>query len=123
MSNTLRKNKRQPGPLLFDQEQLKSVLIYEPKTGKLKWRSNGKIAGFHKKGKYSEVTYQRHVYAVRPLIWFYMTNERVPEGMHIKSLDGTLSNNKWSNLTLADKSQFGVPPKVEIGPTKQCSGV
>lgn len=90
-------------------ERLQSLLHYNPETGELVWlqtRSHivrGSIAGTFDKAGYRQVQIDGRLYKAHRLIWLYMTGEMPP--LYIDHKDGDRSNNRWSNLRLADKSQ------------------
>jgi len=91
---------------LPSQEQLKKVLDYDRNSGDLRWKiyKSKRIAGGHisvdghKRVKVDGVLYLAH-----RLIWMYVYGKD-PEDMTIDHRDGNGSNNKLSNLRLADLS-------------------
>jgi hypothetical protein len=93
------------------QAELKQYLSYEPMTGVFVWRPSGnmrrrmwnKVAGsLHYRG-YIHIELNGHHYAAHRLAWLYMTGEWPPN--HIDHINMSKSDNRWSNLRAATKSQ------------------
>lgn len=105
----MRNRARDPG---VSYEDLHRLLVYDPDTGVLLWRVRrsqrvraGDEAGGlspNRGGKlYRRVKVGgKHVFAHR-IVWKMMTGEW-PEG-EIDHIDGDGTNNRWSNLRLADR--------------------
>lgn len=94
------------------QEQVQSLLTYEPSEGLLRWKNNagrygrisaGTIAGrIHKEG-YRYLTILGRHYRASRIVWLYMTGEWPSDQVDHKDHD--TSNDKWDNLRLATASQ------------------
>lgn len=99
---------------MLTQEQLKSVLRYDPELGVFIWlapRTSGVKPGDEagslrgdrgrKKSSWRIRVFGR-VYSRHRLAWFYMTGEW-PEEIDHRDLDPT--NDRWTNLRIATRSQ------------------
>lgn len=91
------------------QELLLERFDYDEKSGNLVYRYDisgramaGQIAGTLNKG-YLRIAIKSRTYAAHRLIWLYMTGSN-PEG-DIDHIDGDRSNNRWSNLRKASRSE------------------
>ena len=91
---------------MITHERLLELLIYNPETGEFRRRKTGKLCGsIHtEKNGYKRVEFsvENGLYRVHRLAWFYMTGKWPSNVDHI-DMDAT--NNKWSNLREATKSQ------------------
>jgi hypothetical protein len=100
------KSKRITAP--FSHEHLKSILHYEPKTGKWKWLvgkrgiSVGKKAGCSR-GIYTTIGIGKKLYYASNLAWFWMTGEWPAVGVDHKNRNK--HDDRWNNLRLATYSQ------------------
>lgn len=102
-------------PLTF--ESLREVLDYDPDTGIFLWKAreattpsikmwNGRYAGKKAGGLYRdyiEIAIDDENYYGHRLAVFYMTGEWPEHGVDHEDLDG--SNNTWTNIRSATKSQ------------------
>lgn len=92
-------------------KRLRTVLHYDPSTGIWRWtvqKGNayppGTVAGgIHKVVGYHYIMIDGQTYFGHRLAWLYMTG-KWPE-LDIDHIDGDVSNNRWTNLRLATKSQ------------------
>jgi hypothetical protein len=98
--------KRRPLP---DAEYLRSLFIYEPETGILRWRVDraakkaGDVAGAHRPSGYIQVGIDFKLYRAHLIIWKMETGEEPP---HFLDHENTIKNdNRWINLREANKSQ------------------
>jgi hypothetical protein len=96
------------------QEELKSLLNYDEKTGLFTWKISsspksrikiGDIAGCVKKDEYTTIQIYRKVYPAHRLAWFYVYGIW-PKDM-IDHIDGKKSNNSILNLREATRSENG----------------
>lgn len=96
-----RKKNGPPSKQLLDQH-----LIYDPMTGlwrrKLKTHPNWKLTGFLDATGYLCVSIYGAPYLAHRLAWLYMTGVW-PES-DIDHIDGDRTNNQWSNLRLASRT-------------------
>ncbi|HEE9786221.1 TPA: HNH endonuclease [Enterobacter soli] len=91
-------------------ELLKELLHYNPETGIFTWAKSigqraqvGRTAGTRTPSGYIKISLSRKLYSARRLAWLYMTGSW-PEN-EIDHVDNNLSNNVFSNLRAATKSQ------------------
>lgn len=77
------------------------MLEYNPETGI--FTRNGLRAGTAGVRGYRQIWYKGRQYYEHRLAWFIMTGEWPPDQMD--HIDRDRSNNKWSNLRLADQAQ------------------
>jgi hypothetical protein len=92
------------------QQQVKSLLRYDPETGEWNWlvfKKNRKTASTKagsliKKTGYVCICINGHLYQAHRLAWLYMTGYWPTNQVDHK--DTNRSNNKWDNLRLASNS-------------------
>ena len=84
-------------------DSLKEALIYQPRTGSFVWRHSGKTAGGRVGNGYYNLTLRGKTYGIHRLVWLFETGEW-PIG-EVDHIDRDTSNNLFSNLRLANKSQ------------------
>lgn len=91
------------------QEYLKKILKYDPETGEFVWLVSpasqvkvGDIAGTRDKGGYTLIQINYKLYKAHRLAYLYM-NGYWPEG-DMDHIDQNKSNNSWSNLRAASRS-------------------
>jgi hypothetical protein len=98
-----------------DQEYLKSILDYSPRTGIFVWkfdqtklkcrntRHAGKQAGCQDQRGYIRINISGRYYLAHRLAWIMMNG--AIDGDDVDHTDLNPSNNKWSNLRKATRSQ------------------
>ena len=103
----LMRKKYRPLP---SRERLKEILNYDPETGvftralnRRRWKE-GQIMGTESCG-YVSINVDYVIYRAHRLAWMYMTGEDPQTG--IDHVNGNRSDNRWSNLRLANQSQNG----------------
>jgi hypothetical protein len=94
---------------ILTQDQLKTLLDYNPDTGEFTWRvkqgpkiKEGKKAGTTRPDGYQKININYTQYYSHRLAWLYMTGELTADIDHI---DRDPSNNRFSNLRAVTKSQ------------------
>lgn len=109
-------------------ERLREVLSYDPDTGvftRLKSLTHnareGSVAGSLKSSGYMFIDVDNVRYRAHRLAWFYMTGE-MPSQM-VDHRDNVRSNNRWSNLRLANNQQNGANSKAKRFNTSGFKGV
>lgn len=102
---TMKKNEKQ-----LTVGQLKELLHYNPETGVFTWARSvgqrariGRVAGSKVPSGYIKISVSKRVYSAHRLAWLYMTGSW-PEN-EIDHVDNNPSNNAFSNLREATKSQ------------------
>lgn len=100
---------------MFTHAEIKAALSYDPETGIMTWRvrsdvptewntrySGKKVGSFDRKG-YFQCSFKGRVLRVHRLIWWLVTGED-PKGK-VDHINGVRTDNRWSNLRLADQVQ------------------
>jgi hypothetical protein len=91
--------------------RLRELLDYNPKTGEFRWRKRprnsvhlDRPAGYVQPLQgYRYIGIDRRLYRAHQLAWFYMTGRWGRPS--IDHRDGDATNNRWSNLRRATRSQ------------------
>lgn len=98
--------KRKPLP---DVGYLRSLFMYEPDTGLLRWKVDrggkkiGDIAGSERPSGYIQVGVNNKLYRAHLIIWKMVTGEEPP---HFLDHENTIKkDNRWVNIRCATKSQ------------------
>ena len=99
----------------FTSEEVLSVLSYSPETGEFVWKVSrngfgggvrpGDRAGTATMHGYRAINTFGRPYAEHILAWLVMTGEWPPVGTDIDHINRDRSDNRWSNLRLATRSQ------------------
>ena len=96
----------------MDTIKLKKCIKYNKETGEIIWINTispknkyriGKTAGVINNRGYLTIQFNNKPYQAHRLIWWYVYGEEAPSD--IDHIDGNRSNNKLSNLRLANKQQ------------------
>jgi len=91
--------------------ELKELVSYDAETGVISWKkprtkvSVGTECGTVKPNGYRVIAIMGHLYRAHRLAWFYQTGEW-PE-TEMDHINGVRSDNRFSNLRLASRSQNG----------------
>ncbi len=112
--------------------RLMEVLRYDPDTGHLHWMitthgrggmiNPGDIAGSSKNG-YLCINLDGCFYRAHRLAWFMMTGDWLPASQDIDHANGIRSDNRWSNLRLATRSQNNMNGKIPVNNKSGYRGV
>jgi hypothetical protein len=110
-------------------EFVRSLLDYDPETGVLTWKQSprigwvGKPAGTRRpNGQIAiQIATRGRLYLAHRLIWLIMTGDWPPNQIDHRDLDP--SNNRWTNLRLATRSQNCVNRRRKSTNTSGFTGV
>jgi len=92
---------------LPSQEELLALFNYDPETGDISNKITGHTyRSFRTYRNYVFVTIKRQKYSAHRVIWKMIYGE-IPKGMSIDHIDLNKSNNRLSNLRVANRSQQG----------------
>ena len=99
-----------PSGAPLTQERLKEILHYDPETGEWRWLITkgskvvaGQIGGYIHEHGYRHIRINNVAYKSSRLAWLYMTGQWPERTVDHK--DTYQSNDKWTNLRLANNSQ------------------
>jgi hypothetical protein len=92
-------------PLSELQVRLLARFAYEPDTGKLIWRRNGKEAGTLDCFGYIQVKIDGKFHRAHRIIWAMLHGAYPKRPMMIDHIDRNRMNNRWDNLRLVTHSQ------------------
>lgn len=99
------------------QARLKEKLHYDPESGIFRWVHSGTEAGYiHTKG-YRRIRVDYNLYYAHRLAFLYMTGKLPSE--QVDHVNGTRSDNSWSNLRNATPEQNSLNRKGVSGVTKR----
>lgn len=84
-------------------ENVRQVFNYDPQSGDLRTVSSGEIATWLNGSGYKRVYFEGKIYTAHRFIWFYMTGAFPP--FEVDHKDRNRSNNSWSNLRKANRSE------------------
>lgn len=87
---------------MIGQALVKELLIYEPDTGLMFWRKNGKVAGTLHVHGYINITIKGRPLKAHRLAWLYVHGSIPPEIDHI---NGIRHDNRLENLRACTRSQ------------------
>lgn len=111
---------------MITSETLKYLFTYDPETGQFvrkvrrKLRA-GTVAGCMTNNGYLVIHIDGKLYLTHRLAFLYMTGEWPTKNVDHIDMDKT--NNRWSNLRLADKSENGCNRSKQINNTSGMKGV
>lgn len=112
---------------MIDLEKLKSILRYDPETGRFFWVAKhskkvviGRQAGGLNAAGYVVIGIDGVNHYAHRLAWFYMTGEWAPQ---IDHRDRKKANNRWRNLRAATSQQNILNAKLASHNTSGFKGV
>jgi len=112
----------------IDQEYVKNLLNYNPDTGIFTYRYSpqysikaGDVAGCLQENGYVGVFIRGRAYRLHRLAFLYMTGEFPPKS--VDHINGNRSDNRWSNLRLADNKLNGRNLSMQARNKSGCLGV
>lgn len=112
----------------IDAKTVRDVFNYDPETGVFTWRNStnkrmkpGQIAGCLNSIGYVFLCIEGQRYLAHRLAWLYMTGEH-PKNC-IDHINGNRSDNKFSNLRQANKSENGYNRPCTTGSKSGLKGV
>lgn len=92
-----------------DIDALRDCLRYDPETGQLWWIKRPpyrllepKLAASVDRKGYLVVGFRNKILKAHRVIWMIMMGTPVPKGMTIDHVNGDRSDNRWTNLRLAN---------------------
>ena len=98
---------------MLTQSKLKDILDYNPETGEWRWLKTlanraqaGSPAGSINREGYKTISINKKKYQSSRLAWLFMTGDW-PE-IEIDHIDRNKSNDKWSNLRQATRSENAI---------------
>ena len=80
----------------ISQDELKSLIHYDPMTGKFTWIADGREVSDKGRSGYCDVMINQRSYLLHRLAWLYMVGS-LPT-TPLDHIDGNPKNNKWLNL-------------------------
>lgn len=99
------------GNPVYDLNEARKILDYDPKTGIFKWKVNrkgnakaGSPAGWCRKDGYIALGVRGKEYLAHRLAWAFQFNF-IPENMQIDHVNGNRSDNRIKNLRLASHAE------------------
>lgn len=122
------------------QQEIKSLVDYNPETGEFVWRPRSEKDNYHGwngvyAGKpagttdragwngYKLLTLRAKQYKYHRLVWLWMTGSFPPDGVNIDHINGDKADNRWCNLRLATVSQNGANAKLSKANKSGAKGV
>jgi len=112
---------------MITRERLKDLLYYDPVIGTFTWVETrgpvkkGAIAGSLNSIGYIQICIDKQLYSGHRLAFLYIEGEFPPH--EVDHIDGSRSNNRWSNLRRATKSQNAKNAKKRVDNTSGITGV
>lgn len=108
-------------------EQLKSILHYDPETGKFTWLASrgrapsGAVAGCVNGYGYRVIAIGGKQYREHRLAWLYMTGEWPPE--QVDHIHPNRADNRWCNLRKATQTQNNHNARISAASASSAKGV